>query len=132
MADVSRVHGSPATGGFYGLQGALVIVNYSNKFTADSVDGTTKVITEGGYAKAVKALQQVASIVWLGDHDSGDDYFSAIVDSATFNTGGGATTSGAYGALADALTSQLGGTASSYQSGTSVYTTLKGDGTWAA
>lgn len=130
MAVVGRIHGSPATGGFYGMQGALVKVNYTNKFTADSVGGDN-VITEGGYAKAVKALQQVASIVWLGDHDSGDDYFSAIVDLATFNQGGGATTSGALGALADALTAQLGGTAATYQSQTSVYTILKGDGTWA-
>ena len=132
MADLSRVNGSPATAAFYGLKPALVVVNYSNKFTADSVDGTTKVITEGGWAKAVKALEQVASVVWLGAHDSGDDYFSAIVDYSTFDTGAGATTAGTYGALADALYAQLGGTATTYQSQTSVYTTLNADGTWAA
>ena len=132
MADLSRVNGSPATAAFYGLKPALVVVNYTNVFTADSVDGTTKVITEGGWAKAVKALEQVASIVWLGDHHSGDDYFSAIVDYSTFDTGPGPNTSGAYGNLADALYNQLGGTAANYQSGTSVYTTLKADGTWGA
>jgi hypothetical protein len=131
MADLNRVHGSPATGSFYGLKGALVTVSYSGKFTADSVDGTTKVITEGGYAKAVKALEQVGSIIWLGAQTNNS--FAAIVDYANFNDGPGATTSGQYGALADALYSEIGsGSASSYQSGTAVYTTLNGDGTWGA
>ena len=89
-------------------------------------------ITEGGYTKAVKAIEQVASVIWLGARHSGSDYFSAVVDYSTFNDGAGTTTTGQYGALADALYGQLGGTASSYQSGTSVYTTLNGDGTWAA
>ena len=132
MASISRVNGTPAaTGAFYGLKPALVTITYANKFTADSVDGYLA-ITEGGHSKAVKALEQVASIVWLGNSYD-DDYFSAIVDYATFNTGAGGTTSGTYGALADALTSAIGsGTASTYQSGTAVYTTLKSDGTWAA
>jgi hypothetical protein len=132
MADLSRVNGRAVTNAFYGLKPALVVVNYTNKFTADSVDGTTKVITEGGYSKAIKALEQVSSIVWLGDQHSGDDYFSAIVDYSTFDTGAGATTAGAYGALADALYAQLGGTATTYQSQTTVYTTLNADGSWAA
>ena len=133
MAEIGRVHGIPATGGFYGMQGALVVIDYSGKFTNDGVvSGTDPTIVQGGYSKAVRALEQVASVIWLGDN-SNTRYFSAIVDLATFNTGSGATTSGAYGALADALTSEIGsGTAGTYQSGTAVYTTLKGDGTWAA
>jgi hypothetical protein len=133
MASISRVNGTPAaTGAFYGLKPALVTITYANKFTADAQDGTTYVITEGGHSKAVKALEQVASIIWLGNSYD-DDYFSAIVDYATFNTGAGGTTAGTYGALADALTSAIGsGTAGTYQSGVAVYTTLKSDGTWAA
>jgi hypothetical protein len=131
MASISRVNGTAQTGAFYGLKPALVVINYTNVFTSDSVAGDLT-ITEGGYTKAVKALEEVASIIWLGAHHSGDDYFSAIVDYATFNTGPGTDTSGTYGALADALKSQIGGTAATYQSGTSVYTTLAGDGTWAA
>jgi hypothetical protein len=131
MASISRVNGTAQAGAFYGLKGALVTVNYTDKFTADSVDGYLA-ITEGGYSKAVKALEQVASIIWLGARHSGSDYFSAIIDYATFNDGAGATTTGQYGALADALTSELGGTATTYQSQTTVYTTLAGDGTWAA
>jgi hypothetical protein len=76
-------------------------------------------------------LEQVASIIWLGNSQD-DDYFSAIVDYATFNTGAGGTTAGTYGALADALASTVVGTAATFQSGVAVYTTLKSDGTWAA
>jgi len=131
MASISRVNGTATTGAFYGMKPALVVVNYSNVFTADSVAGDLT-ITEGGYSKAVKAIEQVASVIWLGDRDSGSDYFSAIVDYSTFNAGAGPDTTGTYGALADALAGQVGGTASTYQSGTNVYTTLNGDGTWAA
>jgi len=131
MASISRVNGTTQTGAFYGMKPALVIVNYSNVFTADSVAGDLT-ITEGGYTKAVKALEEVASIIWLGARHSGADYFSAVIDYSTFNDGAGATTTGQYGALADALASQVGGTATTYQSQTTVYTTLAGDGTWAA
>jgi ribA/ribD-fused uncharacterized protein len=62
MAEISRVNGKAFAAGFYGLKGALVTVSYSGKFTADSVDGTTKVITEGGYSKAVKALEKKIAI----------------------------------------------------------------------
>ena len=131
MATISRVNGTAQTGAFYGMKPALVTVDYSGKFTADSVAGDLT-ITEGGYSKAVKALEQVANIIWLGDNTN-TRYFSAIVDYSTFDTGPGLTTSGTYGALADALAGAIGsGTASTYQSGTAVYTVLASNGTWSA
>ena len=126
MASLNRVNGSPATGGFYGFQGALVVVTASGKFGADAVDGTTKVITPGGYSGAVKALGQVGSLIWLGAQASGS--FAAIVDGATLNSGPGATTSGDYGALKDALVSECGGTAGNYS--IAVSTVLGSDGSW--
>ena len=126
MADISRVNGSPATGGFYGLQGALIVVTASGKFTADSVNGTTKVITPGGYSGAVKALAQVSSLIWLGAQASGS--FAAIVDKTNLNDGPGGTTTGQYGALIDALVSECGGTAGNYS--VAAYTVLGADGTW--
>ena len=129
MAEISRVHGSPAAGGFYGMQGALIKIDASNKFDVDTVDGTTKAITPLGYSGAVKALGQVASVVWLGANTD-NDHFAAIVDYATYNAGYGATTEAANGALKDALAAECGGTASDYT--VNVYTTLTNIGGWSA
>lgn len=127
MAGIARKNGHPLAAGFYGLQPTVVKIARSNVFTADSGGGTTE-ITEGGYSKAVRALQTVASIVWLGAHESGDDYFCAVVDGATFNTGAGLTTAGTYGALKDALVAEVGGAAGNYT--ITVSTQLEGDGTF--
>ena len=58
MADLNRVNGSPKPYAFYGLQPRLLVIAATGKFSADSVDGTTKVITPGGYSGAVKAVEQ--------------------------------------------------------------------------
>lgn len=125
MPGISRVHGGVSAGGFYGLQPTVVKVANSAQFTADSV-GAGGAITEGGYQGAVKALQTVASIVWLGARDA--DSFCAVVDGATFNTGAGATTNSTYGALLDALADNCGGAAGDYT--VTVSTALNGAGTF--
>ena len=108
MASISRVNGTPAAGSFYGYQPVVVkIAASASVFTADSVDGTTLAITEGGYTKAIKACEQVGSFIILGARDA--DYFTAVFDRSTLNNGAGATTSGAFGALKDALDSEVGG-----------------------
>lgn len=127
MATIARVHGSPDAYSFYGLQPKVVLINRANVFTADTGGGTTA-ITEGGRTKAIRALQTVASIVWLGGQHSGDDYVCAVVDSATFNDGPGATTAGTYGALKDALVATVGGAAGNYTITAS--TALEADGTF--
>ena len=129
MAEISRVHGSPAAGAFYGYQAALIKIDASNKFDDDAVDATTKVITPAGYSGAVKALEQFASIIWLGANTD-NDHFSAIVDYATYNGAVGLTTAGANGALKDALASECGGAGSDYT--VNVYTTLTNIGTFTA
>jgi hypothetical protein len=101
MAGISRVHGQAVPGAFYGLAPlVLKVADSGSGFTAASGGGTSA-ITEGGYDKAVRAVESLGSIVWLGTQ--ADATFTCIVDSATFNNGAGATTSGAYGALKDAL-----------------------------
>jgi len=108
MASIARVNGTPANGSFYGYQPVVVkIAANASVFTADSVNGTTKVITEGGYSQAVRAVQQVGSVIILGARDA--DYFTAVFDGATLNNGPGGTTSGTFGALKDALDSEVGG-----------------------
>lgn len=83
MAGIDRTHGSvvnPATlhGGYPML--FLKVAANSNQFTADSGGGTTA-ITEGGYTKAVRAIQTVATVVYLGSRANGQ--FVVAVDSST-------------------------------------------------
>ena len=127
MAGIARKNGSPLAGAFYGLQPKVVLINRANVFTADSGGGATA-ITEGGRTKAIRALQTVASIVWLGGQHAGDDYVCAVVDSGTFNDGAGLTTAGQYGALKDALVAEVGGAAGNYT--ITVSTALEADGTF--
>lgn len=126
MAGIIRVHGAPAAEGFYGLPFKVVKITRNTVFTADSTNATTGEITEGGYTKAVKALQTVASIVVLGAQTA--NTFAAIVEGPTLNDGAGATTAGTFGALKDALIDQIGGVAANYTIETSA--TLNGDGTF--
>ena len=125
---IGRKHGAAAAGGFYGYQPALVTITSTNRITADSMSGGY--IVEGGFTKTVRALQQFASIVVLGDQDGGNDNLSAIVDLASFNQGDGQ--GGAMGstddlsALKAAVDAALGGTCS-----VNVATTLQADGSWA-
>lgn len=125
MAGIDRVNGAPAAGAFYGYQPLVVKVAATNKFTA-STGGGTSAIVEGGYAKAVKAVQTVGSVVWLGARSA--SAFTVVVDGATVNRGAGATTAGAFGALIDALVSEVGGSAGDYTVTTSE--ALNGDGTF--
>lgn len=134
-AGITRIHGQAAAGAFYGLQPAVLKVGKNNVMTADTVvsgGGTSgdTLVSEGGYSLAVKAIETVASIVWLGAHDAGDDYVTAVIDAGTFNSGAGLTTAGQYGALKDALAAQCGGSGSDYS--VAVYTTLTGTATFSA
>lgn len=130
-AGITRVHGEAAAGAFYGLQPIVVNIAATGKFTADTVTsggGTSGdiLVSEGGYAKAVKALETLASIVWLGTQ--ANDSFTAVVDGTSFNTGAGATTAGTYGALKDSLVSECGGSAGNYT--VTISTALNGAGTF--
>lgn len=129
-AGIDRVHGRAAPGAFYGYTPLVVKIAASGKFTADTVNATTGAITDGGYAKTVKALQTVGSIVWLGAQTA--NTFAAIVDYPSVNQGDGAggnagATTG-FGALAATLAATLGGAASDYTITTS--SALNGDGTF--
>lgn len=83
MAGIDRVHGSvvaPVTlhGGYPML--FLKIAANNNQFTADSGGGTTA-ITEGGFTKAIRAIQRVATIVYIGARANGQ--FVVALDSST-------------------------------------------------
>lgn len=126
-AGISKTHGQMAAGAFYGMQPTVVRVLRANVFTADTGGGTSAIV-EGGYSKAIRALQTVASVVWASAIATDDDYVCVVVDGGTFNTGAGATTAGTYGALKDALVSTVGGAAANYT--IAVSSVLNSDGTF--
>ena len=126
MALLSRYNGQAAAGAFYGYSPLVIkVADSGNSFTANS-GGSGSAITEGGYEKAVRAIESLGSIVWLGGQANGA--ITAIVDQPTFNAGAGATTSGSYGALKDAIVAATGATVNNLTVTTS--TVLAGAGTF--
>jgi hypothetical protein len=82
MAGISRVHGgvvAPVTlhGGY---QMTFLKVTGTGVATADTV-GAGGAITEGNFQKAIRAIQTVATLVWIGTR--ADDGFVVAVDGAT-------------------------------------------------
>ena len=131
MATINRVHGQAAAGAVYGYSPLVILVTAAGKFTADTVNGTTGAITDGGYAKAVQAVQSLGSIIWLGARASGSGTFACIVDQPSFNQGDGVSGSGVttgFRALSDTLAANISGAYTDYvvTSGT----VLAGDGTF--
>ena len=131
MASINRIHGTVSAGAFYGYSPLVIKITDSDSaaFTADTVSGTTGAITKGGYTKAVEAVESLGSIVWLGARTDAH-YFTCIVDGPSFNAGAGATTSGAYGALKDAIV--LAGITTVDKLTVNTYTTLTNAGTFSA
>ena len=113
MATLNRVHGQVAAGAFYGYSPLVIkIADSGNSFTADTVNGTTGAITDGGYSNAVKAIQSVASIVWLGARTDASA-ICVIVDYPSCNQGDGVAGSGVttgFGALKAAIVAATGAT----------------------
>ena len=126
MAEINRINGGVSAASFYGYPFKVIQIAATGKFTADTVNGTTLAITEGGYSKAIKAVSQVASIIVVGAQ--ADDNFAVIVDGSTYNNGPGANTDAVNGALKDALISASGGIASDYT--VQIATALNGAGTF--
>jgi hypothetical protein len=113
MAGIGRVHGQTDYGtslNVYGQKGAF-LGGYQPLFikiagtgvaTLDSVDATTNVITDGTRAKALRAIETLGTVVMM-DTASATTAITVMVDGASFNQGAGATTSGTFGALKDAV-----------------------------
>lgn len=82
MAGIDRVHGgvvAPVTlhGGY---QMTFLKVTGTGVATADSV-GAGGVITEGNFQKTIRAIQTLATLVWIGPR--ADDGVVVAVDGAT-------------------------------------------------
>jgi hypothetical protein len=103
-----KVNGKAAAGAFQGYQPlVLKIADSQSGFTA-ATGGTSQSapLVEGGYDQGIRAVETLGSIVWAGAQTNAS--LCVIVDAATFNAGAGQTTSGAYGALKDAVASATG------------------------
>jgi hypothetical protein len=81
----TRVNGSAAAGGFYGYQPLFFSVTNTATTvgTADTVPGGGVAITEGNFSKAVRGIQSVGSIVFIGTRANAG--FICAIDSTTAN-----------------------------------------------
>ena len=115
MAGISRKNGAVSAETLHGgyQQTFLKVTGGSTQFTADSGGGTTA-ITEGGFTKAIKAIQTIATIVYIGPR--ADTGFIVAVDGATAQPDGPAFDSTALGSITLAarvdsvVTDAVGGT----------------------
>jgi len=82
MTGITKVHGSTTAGSFYGgYQPLFLLVSGTNVGTADTVSSAGLITAEGNFSKAVRAIQQLASIVIIGTRS--DNGFLVAVDGAT-------------------------------------------------
>lgn len=99
---ITKVHGgvvAPATlhGGY--PMTFLKVADSSSGFTADTVDGNGNITAEGGFAVAVRAIQQMATIVFIGTRANGQ--FVVGIDSSSANPFVSANTDSSVAAAVD-------------------------------
>jgi hypothetical protein len=104
MAGIDRIHGSV-------VNPASFVSGYSMTFfkvavsgitlAADTVDGTTGAITDGNFTKAVRTIQNIASLAYLGAR--ADAQFVVAVDGATAQPTGPAFNSDTSPTVAERL-----------------------------
>jgi hypothetical protein len=92
MAGITRVHGTAAAGGFYGYQ-PLILKIYGTGVGNAGIDGN--------FEKAIKAIEQLASIVFIGTRSN--NQFVVILDGATANAYVSANTDTNVAAAVDAV-----------------------------
>ena len=101
---ITRIHGgvvAPATlhGGY--PMTFLKVVDSNSGFTADTTDGNGNITAEGGFAVAIRAIQQIGTIVYIGTRANGQ--FVVALDSSTINAYVSANTDTSVTAAVDAV-----------------------------
>jgi len=84
MAGIDRIHGSVVNPASFASGYAMTFLKVAVSgitLAADTTNATTGAITEGNFTKAVRVIQNVASIVYLGTR--ADAQFVVAVDGAT-------------------------------------------------
>jgi hypothetical protein len=101
---ITRVYGNAVTPNPVTLHGGyplqfLKIVDSSSGFTADTTSGG-KITAEGGFTIAIRAIQNIATIVYIGTRADGQ--FVVGIDASTINTYVSANTDSSVTAAVDA------------------------------
>jgi hypothetical protein len=66
LGTIQRVHGNPAAGTFHGgYQTQFYLVTGTNIGTVDTGGGDAAIV-EGNYTKSIRAVQTIASLVFIG------------------------------------------------------------------
>jgi hypothetical protein len=82
MPGINRIHGGVESEFLMSAyQQTFIKITGTNVGTADSVNGTTGAITDGNFAKAIRAIQTIATTSWIGPRHN--DGFVIMVDGAT-------------------------------------------------
>jgi hypothetical protein len=89
MGGMTKINGATIdTTGFYGYQPIFLKIAGSNAGTADSGggnnNGTSSELTLGNYSKSIRAIQKIATIVYLGT--KADGQYVVAVDGTTAQT----------------------------------------------
>lgn len=105
LGTIQRVHGSPSAETLHGgYQMTFLKITGSNIGTADTGGGTTAIV-EGNFTKALRAIQTIATTVYIGPRaDSG---FIIAVDGATAQPTGPAYDTDATPTVAERLKAVL-------------------------
>jgi hypothetical protein len=101
---ITRVYGNAVTPNPVTLHGGyplqfLKIVDSNSGFTADTTSGG-KITAEGGFTIAIRAIQNIATIVYIGTRADGQ--FVVGIDASTINTYVSANTDSSVTAAVDA------------------------------
>lgn len=81
LGTIERVHGNPSADTLHGgYQTTYVLIKGTNIGTVDTGGGTNAIV-EGNYTKAIRAVQTIASTVFIGPASAGG--FCVGVDGAT-------------------------------------------------
>jgi hypothetical protein len=102
MPGINRIHGG-VTAEFLlsAYQQTFIKITGTNIGTDDTVNGTTGAITDGNFAKSIRAIQTIATTSWIGPR--ADDGFLVMVDGATAQPTGPAYNSDATPTFAERL-----------------------------
>jgi hypothetical protein len=105
-AGIGRIHGGVVAETLHGgYQTSFFLITGTNIGTADSVNGTTGVITDGNFSKAIRALQLNATTVFIGPR--GNDGFVVGLDTGSAAPTGPAYDTDASPTLAERLKAEL-------------------------
>jgi hypothetical protein len=106
MAGIGRIHGGVVAETLHGgYQTTYFLVTGTNIGTADSVDGTTGVITDGNFSKAIRAIQLNATTVFIGPR--GNNGFVVGLDTGSAAPTGPAYDTDASETIAERLKAEL-------------------------